>query len=236
MKLNLSKRDIKLLLMLLGLVALVASFYLVYTPAKERREAIELQNVELQNQVSRLEELNASKPQYEADIISMNQEITALTTEFPAATKEEDGVYFAHLMEQNVAGDVSISAVTLGNPEVVLVTEVVNGATEETVDASTVEGGAAATVSEYTMYRTRNAFVYSTGYQGMKNLVNTINNQMDKITIQTLTVSYDTATGLLSGTVDTNFFTMEGTEREYSKPNLPQVNEGTSNIFKTNEY
>ena len=71
MKLNLSKRDIKLLLMLLGLVALVASFYLVYTPAKERREAIELQNVELQNQVSRLEELNASKPQYEADIVSM---------------------------------------------------------------------------------------------------------------------------------------------------------------------
>lgn len=236
MNMKLSKRDIKLLLILLGLVAVVASFYLVYTPAKERCEAIETQNVELQNQVSRLEELNASKAEYEQSIIDMNQEITALTSEFPAATKEEDGVYFAHLMETNVSGDVSISAVTLGNPEVVLVTEVVNGATEETVDAATVEGGAATTVSEYTMYRTRNAFIYSTGYNGLKNLVNTINNQMDKITIQTLSVSYDTATGLLSGTVDTNFFTMEGTEREYTKPNLPQVNEGTSNIFKTNEY
>ena len=231
MKLNLSKRDIKILLAILGLVAVVASFYLVYTPAKERREAIEAQNIELQNQVSRLEELNASKAEYEQSIIDMNQEITALTTEFPAATKEEDGVYFAHLMETSVAGDVNISAVTLGNPEVVLVTEVPNAE----VDASTVEGGAATTVSEYTMYRTRNAFVYSTGYNGMKNLVNVINNQTDKITIQTLSVSYDTATGLLSGTVDANFFTMEGTTREYTKPNLPQVNEGTSNIFKTNE-
>lgn len=232
MKLNLSKRDIKILLALLGLVALVASFYLVYTPAKERREAIEAANVELQNQVSRLEELNASKAEYEQSIIDMNQEITALTTEFPAATKEEDGVYFAHLMETSVSGDVNISAVTLGNPEVVLVTEVPNAE----VDASTVEGGAATTVSEYTMYRTRNAFIYQTGYNGMKNLVNVINNQTDKITIQTLSVSYDTATGLLSGTVDANFFTMEGTTREYTKPNLPQVNEGTSNIFKTNEY
>ena len=235
MKLSLSKRDIKLLLMLLGLVAVVASFYLVYTPAKERREAIEAQNVELQNQVSRLEELNANKPEYEQSIIDMNQEITALTAEFPAETKEEDGIYFAHLMETNVSGDVGISAVTLGNPEVVLVTEVVNGATEGTADASTVEGGAAATVSEYTMYRTRNGFVYTTGYFGMKNLVNTINTQMDKITIQTLSVSYDTATGLLSGTVDANFFTMEGTEREYVKPNLPHVSEGTDNLFKTAE-
>ena len=235
MKLSLSKRDIKLLLMLLGLVAVVASFYLVYTPAKERREAIEAQNVELQNQVSRLEELNANKPQYEADILSMNQEIEALTAEFPAASKEEDGIYFAHLMETNVAGDVAISAVTLGNPEVVLVTEVVNGGAGESADASTVEGGAAATVSEYTMYRNRNSFVYTTGYNGMKNLVNTVNNQLDKITIQTLSVSYDTATGLLSGSLDANFFTMEGTEREYVKPNIPHVNEGTSNLFKTQE-
>ena len=240
MNMKLSKRDLKFILMLLGLVIVVASYYLVYTPAVERTEAIEAQNAELQTQVSRLEELNANKAEYEKSIIDMNEEIAALTAEFPAATKEEDGVYFAHLMEQNVVGDVSISAVTLGNPEVVLVTEVVNGATEgtteESVDAATVEGGVAATVSEYTMYRTRNAFVYSTGYNGLKNLVNTINHQMDKITIQTLSVSYDTGTGLLSGTVDTNFFTMEGTEREYSKPNLPFVNEGTSNIFKTNEY
>ena len=235
MNMKLSKRDLKFILMLLGLVIVVASYYLVYTPAVERTEAIEAQNAELQTQVSRLEELDANKAEYEKSIIDMNEEIAALTAEFPAATKEEDGVYFAHLMEQNVVGDVSISAVTLGNPEVVLVTEVVNGATEESTDAATVEGGVAATVSEYTMYRTRNAFVYSTGYNGLKNLVNTINHQMDKITIQTLSVSYDTGTGLLSGTVDTNFFTMEGTEREYSKPNLPNVNEGTSNIFKTNE-
>ena len=232
MNMKLSKRDVKLLLMLLGLIALIASFYLVYSPAKERREAIETQNVDLQNQVSRLEELNASKAEYEQSILDMNDEIAALTAEFPAATKEEDGIYFAHLMEANVGGDISISAVTLGNPEVVLVTEV----TETSADASTVEGGAAATVSEYTMYRTHNGFVYNTGYNGLKNLVNTINNQMDKITIQSLSANFNTSTGLLSGSVDTNFFTMEGTEREYSKPSIPYVDEGTSNIFKTAEY
>ena len=241
---NISKRDIKLLLMLLGLIIVVASYYLVYTPAKERTEAIEAQNVELQTQVSRLEELNASKPEYEQKILEMNKEIEALTAEFPSASKEEDGIYFAHLMETTVTGDVAISAVTLGNPEVVLVTEVVNALPESTdeldetadttVDA-TVAGGVAETVSEYTMYRNRNSFIYTTGYNGMKNLVNTVNHQLDKITIQSLSVSYDTATGLLSGSLDANFFTMEGTQREYVKPNIPYVHEGTSNLFKTAE-
>ena len=234
MKKNISKRDIKLLLMLLGLIIVVASYYLVYTPAKERTEAIEAQNVELQTQVSRLEELDANKAKYEQDILDMNKEIEALTAEFPSASKEEDGIYFAHLMETTVTGDVAISAVTLGNPEVVLVTEVVNQGTEEGTDA-TVAGGVAETVSEYTMYRNRNSFIYTTGYNGMKNLVNTVNHQLDKITIQSLSVSYDTATGLLSGSLDANFFTMEGTQREYVKPNIPYVHEGTSNLFKTAE-
>ena len=229
---NISKRDIKLLLILFGVLSIVASYYLVFSPAKESREAIEAQNVQLQNQVSRLEELDANKLQYEKEIVTMNREIEALTAEFPAATKEEDGIYFAHLMEENVSGDVNISAVTLGNPEVVLVTTVQNAP----VDESTVAGGAASTVSEYTMYRTRNGFVYEAGYDGMKNLIHTINHQLDKITINTLSASFDTSTGLLMGTVDTNFFTMEGTEREYSEPNIPHVDEGTSNIFKTAEY
>ena len=231
MNMSLSKRDIKLLLVLVGIIAIVASFYLVYSPAKERREAIEAENVNLQTQVTRLEELKANQEQYEKDIVTMNGEIAKLTGEFPSATKEEDAIYFAHLLEANVAGNVSISSVTLGNPEPILVTEVQN--TEST--EATVEGGAAATASEYTMYRTRNGFVYNTGYAGMKNLVNTINNQLDKITIQSMSASFDTATGLLMGTFETNFFTMEGTEREYEKPEIPYVTEGTSNIFKTAE-
>ena len=231
MNMSLSKRDIKLLLMLAGILLIVASYYFVYTPKKESREAIEAQNVQLQNQVSRLEELEANKLEYEKEIVKMNQEIEALTSEFPAATKEEDGIYFAHKMEENVTGDVTISAVTLGNPEVVLVTQVQNAP----VDESTVAGGAAATTSEYTMYRTRNGFVYETGYNGMKNLIHTINHQMDKITIQTFSASYDTSTGLLMGTVDTNFFTMEGTVREYNSPQIPHVDEGTDNIFQTAE-
>ena len=52
MNMSLSKRDIKLLLILAGILLIVASYYFVYTPTKESREAIEAQNVQLQNQVS----------------------------------------------------------------------------------------------------------------------------------------------------------------------------------------
>lgn len=214
MKLNISNRDKKLLLILAGVLAIVASFFLIFSPAREHNDVLKTENAQLQARVDELVKLEADKGTYQAEIEKMGKEIKDLTTEFPSDTKEEDAVFFAHNMEQNVAGDMTISAVTMGNAEAV-------------VSASDNSG------SEYTLNLTRNGYVYNANYEALKNFIKTINSQKDKITINSMDASYNGESGLLSGTFETNFFTMSGTERMYEVPNLPVVEKSTSNLFKT---
>lgn len=215
LNMNISNRDKKLLLMLVGVLVLVISVFLIYNPARDRNDALKAEIEQLETQVAELEQLEADKATYEAEIEKMGKEIEELTAEFPADTKEEDAVFFAHTMEQGVKGDMSISAVTMGNPEPVI----------------SAEGSG----SEYTMYLTRNSFVYNANYTALKNFIQAINDSDDKTTINSMNASYNGSNGLLSGTFETNFFTMAGTERLYQTPDLPYVKKSTKNLFKTRD-
>lgn len=215
LKMNISNRDKKLLLVLAGVLVFVITIFLIFNPARERNEALKAEIAQLEAKVAELEQLEAEKATYEAEIKNMGQEIEKLTKEFPADTKEEDAVFFAHNMEQDIEGDLSISAVTMGNPEPIV--------------------SASGNGSEYTMNLTKNSYVYSADYKAMKNFIKEINAHTDKVTIQSMNASYDGSSGLLSGTFETNFFTMAGTDRTYEVPNLPIVEKSTDNLFKTND-
>ena len=221
---SLSNRDKKLLLILVGVLLVAVAYFMVFSPKNTEYSALKMQTSNLETQLSKLKELEANRVQYEEEIKKMSGEIANLTAEFPADTKDEDGIFFGYNMETNAVNDVHYSSIALGNPEVVVVTTV---PTEGEV--------ASETVSEYTMFRTRNSYVYKASYQGLKNSLLAINQATDKVTVQSMNASFDSETGLLMGTFDLNFFTMVGTEREYTAPVLPQVELSTNNIFGTAE-
>ena len=216
MNLNISNHDKKLLLILAGVLAIVISFFLIFQPSRTNNDALKAQNEQLEAQVAELEQFEADKAMYQEELKKMGEEIKKLTATFPADTKEEDAIFFAHRMEQEVEGDLSISAVTMGNPEAVA--------------AASDNSG-----SEYTMNLARNSYVYSADYTALKNFIKEINSQNDKKTINAMNASYNGATGLLTGTFETNFFTMAGTERLYQTPDLPYVKKSTKNLFKTRD-
>lgn len=221
---NFSNRDKKLLLILAGIVMVALSYFMVFSPKSTEYSALQTQTANLETQLNKLKDLEANRAQYEKDIQSMSNDIKNLTEEFPADTKDEDGIFFGYNMETNAVNDVHYSSIALGNPEVVVVTTV---PTEGTATSNTV--------SEYTMFRTRNSYVYKASYEGLKNSILAINDSTDKVTIQSMNASFDSETGLLMGTFDLNFFTMVGTEREYTAPALPHIEISTDNIFGTAE-
>lgn len=233
MNLTLSKRDKKLLLILAGVALIALSYFVVYRPAADRAESRKVENEQLEIQLTRLIELASEQPQYETEIAQYEKEIKNLTAEFPADTLEEDAIFFGHNMETQQGKELTISAITMGNPEVVLVTSVGGTATSDTADTATVEGGVSSTVSEYTMFRTLNGYVYDASYSGLKAYIKAINEQNDKMTIHSLNASFNSESGRLTGTIQTNFFTMAGTERTYSAPNLPSVSRRTNDLFGT---
>lgn len=205
--------------MLAGILLIAASYFFVFSPRSKEYDALKSQTAVLENQVKSLKELDANRAEYEKEIKEMSAKIAEFTAEFPADTKEEDAIFYGHKMEVDEANSISYSSISLGNPEIVTVTS--------------VPGSEEATLSEYTLFRTRNSYVYKASYAGLKNSLLTINDTTDKTTIQAMNASYDAETGLLTGTLELNFFTMIGTEREYSAPALPPVQMGTNNIFGT---
>lgn len=112
---KISTRDKKLLLMLLGVILLVVSYFFVYAPQMDKAGGIEAENAVLSQRLDQLLEMAKNKELYEQEIRQMNQEIRQYCDNFPADIKEEDGILLANTMEKKI--DVKISNVGLGERE-----------------------------------------------------------------------------------------------------------------------
>lgn len=84
-------------------------------------------------------------------------------------------------------------------------------------------------------YHTTLAFTYNSTYQGLKDSIDFINNNAEKMDIESLTTSFDSETGNLSGTIVVNLYSMTGTGKIYEAPVIEGVTIGNSSIFGTYE-
>ena len=72
-------------------------------------------------------------------------------------------------------------------------------------------------------------------YRSLKDIVTYINTDTDRKSIDSLSVVFDTETGLLASTMAFNAYSLTGTEKEYAAPQVSGVFYGTSDIFNTGE-
>ena len=110
-----STRDKKILLMFLGVLLLVLSYFFVYRGQMEEASMIESENVTLQTRLNELLEMAKNKEFYEQETMDMQSKILEYCEAFPADVRPEDGIVLAQSME-NVM-DMKISNVGLGEKE-----------------------------------------------------------------------------------------------------------------------
>lgn len=112
---SVSTRDKKILLMFLGVLLLVLSYFFVYQGQMEEASVIESENVTLQTRLNELLEMAKNKEFYEQETREMQTKILEYCEAFPADVRPEDGIVLAQSME-NVM-DMKISNVGLGEKE-----------------------------------------------------------------------------------------------------------------------
>ena len=78
-----SKKDIYILLIFVGILAVVAAYFLVYQPNIESAEALEAENAQLQQRIADLSGKMENKDSYVADTASMKEEMDAILKQFP---------------------------------------------------------------------------------------------------------------------------------------------------------
>ena len=262
---KISTRDKKILLMFLGVLFLVLSYFFVYKPQLEEAQNIEAENIPLQTRLDELLEMAKNKEFYVQETQEMQSKILEYCSVFPADIRPEDGIVLVQNMESDM--DMQISNVGLGQREFIssldgstegdqgdyvdeTLMEQANESTQEQINEiegveETPEVSGQSDVSNGidmisalfspTLYRTQDTIQFVSTYDSLKKAVKYLAAQSGRMTLNNVNASFDTTTGNLTGTMTVNLFSMTGAGTDYNEPNAGKVPYGTDNIFGTIE-
>lgn len=241
---KISKRDKQILLIFLGVVLIFVAYYFVFLPNQEKINAIALENQALEQKVLEMEQLDAQKEHFKSEISRMTEEMNVIYDDFQVDFRSEDAFMLGRGMEEN-ADNTWVTAIGIENPEVIY-DPMAASVEQPTGDTTSVAatGGDTATAAVGTadgdfarpvLYTKRIEISQSCTSQGLKDLITYITENTDKMSIDSLSVSYDITTGILNGTTNVSVYLLQGTEKAYTPWVIPNVSTGTSNIFGTIE-
>ena len=260
-KMKISQNEIKLLLILLALVVLGATYQFIY---KKNLDKIEVLETETQTLTTRLSELK-TKQESGASIIAenktMEQQIDAVINSYGTGSTEEKSLIFIKGLEE--ASYMDISTVNFSEPEYFLsASELTVDATtnseiaqEETVEESNETKIETSSETEIAVpedvaiegitpyidintisgYKSSLMISFKVNYAGLMKCIEYINTYPEKINIGDITLAFDSETGNLTGSMTIQMYNIIGAGKPYTEPTIGGVNIGIDNIFGTIE-
>lgn len=100
---KISKRDRMLLLIVGGVLILLGVYYFVFLNFQEKTEALEADNVVLEDVIGKLKELDKNREQYLADTEKFTEDNERIKAEFPAGMEEEDDILYVDRLENTLS-------------------------------------------------------------------------------------------------------------------------------------
>lgn len=213
------KKEIELLLAVLGILMVVLSWQFLYKNFTAETEVIEAENAELQETVDRLEILEAKKPDYLASIELMNRLDNEVINSFASGIEREDQIMYLYNMELVDANEVRVPSVNMSAAQVVPY----SGTLTTSEGYELVDDGIG-------MYRLDSTVNITTTNNGLKNLIDYVYGMDSRKSITTVSLMTGTD-GYLTGNLNMSFYYLTGTDIPYIEPNIQGVPTGTSNFF-----
>ncbi len=218
---NLSKRDQKLLLVLLGIVIFIVAWVGVRNKYADKTTALES---ELSALTPRLEELRGYKENiatYEDGVTQIESSVRTELSKFPNDVRTEDMIMYASGLE----GALGLSVGSISFMPAELLTQ---------FSVPSEENGAVVLIP-YAALRTGLSISCELNYAQMKKLVEYIYSTPQRTTLESLSVSYNSETGTLTGTASLAKYFLSGETYVYSPTTVPNAPQGTDNPFGTTD-
>lgn len=216
---NLSKRDQKLILMLLGLAVFLAAYLSICKPLNNKKADMAVQITTLQAQVDLLNSYAASTAAYQGEINKIGDKISAELSKYPGDIRSEDLIMYTTELEEKIG--ISADNISISSPEVVskLSLPEKSGDSYELVPMAVIKTGLTVNCTM--------------SYAQMKALLDYVNKSSGKASLADVTVNYDSSSGKLLGTVTINKYFIASANYSYSKTSIPAVALGTDDPFGT---
>lgn len=206
---KISRKDQKTLLYVLGVLMIIAVYFLYYSSKQTDLEALQGEVDKLEAEVMELEDYEKNNNEYKKKMQDYYDSIDAMINEFPAEIKEETSIMYGREMETNLGMKVSSIEMT---PATLLNTFGV-GERQKHLYSSTIKMSATGT------------------YDMVKSMIAGIKEYDDKRTLTSISLTYDNSTANLNVAAVMNLYAIAGKDRIYEKPDTGFVEHGTTNLF-----
>lgn len=213
------KREMEMLLIVFGILALVLTWQFPYKNFKAETEEVEAENAKLQETVDRLMILEAKKPEYLESIDLMKEADDEVISRFDSGVLREDEIMYLYNMELVRSNEVALPNISMSAAQSV-----------PYEGALTTEDGYELVDDGIGMYRLDSTVNLKTTYNGLKNVLNYIYglDSRKSVSAVNLTAGRD---GYLSGNIQMSFYYLTGTGMPYAESDIPGVRIGTGNFF-----
>jgi hypothetical protein len=215
---NISKRDIKMLLILFGIVIFVLCYFLVYLSFNEDNEFL-LEDIEdAEFKLVQLREIEREVAGYREMAAESERLILAKQAEYPADVRAADLIMYVVELEENIG--IETGGITFIQPVSIM-----------TVQGLTESENGGYTFAAQNAYRTGVNISCSLTYQQLKDLINYVYEETPKASVHSISLSYNSATGLLYGNMIINRSFLSSNDIEYVAAQIPDMELGLPNPF-----
>lgn len=221
-KKRLTDSEIRLLLVFLAVLMLAAAYFFSFQRNVERAEEIEAQNEEDKAFAEMLESMVARRPQIEAQTEEYRQTIRDIIAKYPSYVPTEKAIEIIQQIENRTG--VHMRSIGFSMAGLVISLDGYSWVEDE-------GGQVTSTGASSVGYRDTLSMSYEAGYDDFKDMVDYIGRLTDRTTVPSITASYDSSTGNVSGAVTINMYYLTETGKEYEKPDITGIRKGLSNIF-----
>ncbi len=219
---KIAKRDVKLLLILAGLLVFLLLYMLVFNPVQDRIAEVEAKNTELSAQVQDLEAKYLRMGEYEEGIKASRENVKEALKGLPADVKEED--ILSYLLTMEAREDIRMESVTFNPPE--LVQEFDMMIQKDGQDVAVPAGA----------YRASTVMTGSLTYPQAKNVIDYFYESAKQTSLENTTLTYNAESGKLTGTFQLAKYFVNWDGAEYVPERVPVVDIGLSDLFGTTGY
>lgn len=230
------KRYIKYLISLVSIGILSISYFYIFNEIQAKTEDLYLEAEAVKNQIIEHEKKLGEEDEVASLIPELQEKKQAIMNQYPVQIVVEDNFYFLDQLEKRF--EIMISDVQMSKDTLVYATMLPAIEADRSEGASENLSASGDQISDQVYHsKVMTARVSAidmnikTDYQGLKALVEYINDYPDKTVISSMNISYDTAVEALVGSLSLKRYFLTGTGKQHKTAYHNGMKMGTDNIF-----
>lgn len=219
---KISERDKTLLMILLAFGILAGAYFFGYQKLTKMTDKYQAETTVLRAKQKDLVQKNNDKDKYINDTEKYKNEYNVILGNYASGTSQDASLDFLNKVEM-ITGS-WIKSTTLSDTSQVFTF----GDAPSTNPSS---AGNKVYTTDMKGYKTTLTLTYEAKYSQWKSLITYVNSYYSKNSIDSIAMSYNNITGLVSGTMTLSTYAIVGSQRTFLAPKFDGLGTGTDNIF-----